>query len=418
MSLRVVIVGAGLGGLALAHALVRAGDDVVVLERDADLGAGGYRITLTGAATEVLREHLEPRLYQAIQARSAGRSAFRRFHFVDRRMRVLGVERLPVDEELLLVDRSTLRAQLGAGLEGRIRFGTAARGARVDADGTAVVELADGTQLHADLVVGADGARSAVAASMAGRPLATSCGLDGAAGRTWLDDATSRLVPAFLRTGPALAVGPRGIGMFLSVQDPRSSVVDARLVDDGIGGAARASLVWGCIAPEGRLPRGRDGNGTAVVRSALELLAGWAPVARALVGASDPEQTATFRFVAADPDAPMPPWPAGPVTALGDAVHAMPPTGGQAGATAIRDAGALAARLVGVRSGAVPLGTAIADFHRDMGAYAPGAVRESLAPVRIIRATAREPLSSLAGIALGAIGPVAERVLRARGQLD
>jgi 2-polyprenyl-6-methoxyphenol hydroxylase-like FAD-dependent oxidoreductase len=74
------------------------------------------------------------------------------------------------------------------------------------------------------------------------------------------------------------------------------------------------------------------------------------------------------------------------VTALGDAVHAMPPTGGRGAATAVRDADVLAGRLAQVRDGSLALPLALRRFEAEMATYAPAAVAESLGPVRWIRA--------------------------------
>ena len=107
---------------------------------------------------------------------------------------------------------------------------------------------------------------------------------------------------------------------------------------------------------------------------------------RALVAASAGNGVASYRFHAADPRSNLTPWAAGSVTCLGDAVHAMPPTGGRAAATAIRDADLLAVQLDRVRDGSTTLPLALHDYHRAMAAYAPAAMRESLAPLPWVRA--------------------------------
>lgn len=411
--------GAGLGGLALAQALHRAGDDVVVLDRDPDVGAtGGYRITLTPDACAVLRCHLDPELYVALQASSASRDAFQQFHFTDSRLRVLSVEVLPAEDETLLVDRVPLRRLLTRGLEERVRFGAEVTAVSTDASGRPTAHLTSGEEVTGDLLVGADGARSVVARSLAGCPLARPCGLDGTAGQVRLDGHTAAAVPQVLRRGPAIAIGANGVGMFLSLHDPTRARVDPRLVANGPIDVGPATLVWGGIAATELFPRDVAAlDGATLTNVVTELMDGWDDGLRRLVARSDPAQVAFFRFVAVDPDAPLTPWPAGRVTALGDAVHVMPPTGGQAGSTAIRDAGALAHRLAEARAGTVALGTAVADFHRDMAGYAPAAVRESLAPIRYIRAGTHPVGRALGRIALPAAARVTEGLWRARGRV-
>ncbi|HZA15380.1 MAG TPA: FAD-dependent monooxygenase [Pseudonocardiaceae bacterium] len=114
---------------------------------------------------------------------------------------------------------------------------------------------------------------------------------------------------------------------------------------------------------------------------AASMLQGWASPLRELVDTADPDSVSYFRFNAADPDAELTPWPSGPVTALGDAVHVMPPTGGRGASTAIRDAGLLTRALSAAAEGHSTLGLAVHHFERGMAGYAPQAVRASLAPL-------------------------------------
>ena len=73
----------------------------------------------------------------------------------------------------------------------------------------------------------------------------------------------------------------------------------------------------------------RDRDGEALMALAHELLEGWADPLHALVDAAEPASVAFYPLFTADPGADLTPWPAGRVTGLGDAVHAMPPTAGQ-----------------------------------------------------------------------------------------
>lgn len=103
---------------------------------------------------------------------------------------------------------------------------------------------------------------------------------------------------------------------------------------------------------------------------------------------TDTDGLATFRFHAGPEVAnDVAPWPAGPVTALGDAVHAMPPTAGMGAATAIRDAAALADGLETVRDQQATIPAAVHDFEHGMRIRGAAAVSASLGPVGIIHAT-------------------------------
>src|SRR6266566_935929 len=69
-SLRVLVIGAGLGGLCLAQRLHKAGVDVGVYERDTGLAVRtqGHRIHIDSRGEQALRECLPPSLYELFLA--------------------------------------------------------------------------------------------------------------------------------------------------------------------------------------------------------------------------------------------------------------------------------------------------------------------------------------------------------------
>ncbi|MFC5286401.1 FAD-dependent oxidoreductase [Actinokineospora guangxiensis] len=373
--MRVLVIGAGIGGLVLAHALRGKGLEAVVFDRDpAAEVTGGYRLRLDQRACAVLRTCLAPRRYEALMASSAG--AYRRFHVTDHRMRLLFADEGAPGAEELLIGRIPLRTQLADWLGEDVRFGAEYIGHEV-VGGRVLARFADGATATGDVLVGADGVGSRVAAALAGRPTSRPAGVSGIAARAPLTDRVRALLPALLSEGPALAFGPAGVGLFLSVHDPdaRPLIADAR-------SAEPAALVWGLLAPDRAYPGGaRHLDPAALVRLAATTLTGWHPAVRALVEAADPATAAFFGFHAADPRADLTPWPAGPVTALGDAVHAMPPTGGQAAVTAIRDADVLAGELAAAAAGESTIPIAVHRYHLRLATYAPAALRESLQPL-------------------------------------
>jgi salicylate hydroxylase len=373
--MRVIMIGAGIGGLTLAHALRGIGIEVGLHDRDTCVDdTGGYRLHLDPVATDVLRRRLPPAVYQAVLASSAGPSSFRSFGVLDHRMRPLLA--IPRDEpgDALLIGRVALRRLLAHGVDPR--FGAEFTHAETHPDGTVTAHFADGSTDHGELLVGADGARSRVSTALAGRPTAQPTGAAAVAGRTPLTAAARKLLPASLREGPAFAVGPGGVAMFLSLHDPAAgTIVDPAGCHAVPAQVEEGYLLWSIttIAP---------GVPSPSVSVALELIAGWLPGMRELVATSDPGSVACFGFDAADPDLDLTPWPAGIVTALGDAVHAMPPTGGLGAATAIRDADLLASELAAVGAGTATVPLAVHAFEQGMARYAADAVRESLAPLR------------------------------------
>jgi glycine/D-amino acid oxidase-like deaminating enzyme len=69
-SLRVLVIGAGLGGLCLAQGLRKAGVEVAVYERDTGLAVRtqGHRIHIDSRGEQALHQFLPPSLYELFLA--------------------------------------------------------------------------------------------------------------------------------------------------------------------------------------------------------------------------------------------------------------------------------------------------------------------------------------------------------------
>ncbi|MDT8912427.1 NAD(P)/FAD-dependent oxidoreductase [Amycolatopsis sp. PS_44_ISF1] len=412
---RVVIIGAGIGGLVLAQGLRAAGVGVSVHERDTDLArTGGYRLHLDPGALAALRRRLPVAIYQALVASAAPAASFRQFALLDHRLRTLA--RIPRggDGEHVLIGRIPLRLLLGHGLAGTLVPGSTFEALEHNADGTVTATFADGTSETADVLVGADGARSRVAAALAGHPTARPLPSSGLAGRAGLTPELGTGLPADLSAGPAFVLGPDGTVVFLSLHDATTAAIAPDACGDVPARIEAPYVVWGIVDPAPVIGAGLTGvDALAVARTRLR---GWAGWLTGLLEASDLGTVAQFPYYAADPGAGLTPWPARAATALGDAVHAVPPTGGQGAATAIRDADLLATHLLGSPGfAAVPL--ALHDFQQGMAAYAPAVIRASVAPLhwqrRLTSRAGRPLLRALLPVAGAAAGAVAAMRRRA-----
>ncbi|PCE15597.1 hypothetical protein AUC47_11960 [Microbacterium sp. SZ1] len=400
--MRVIVSGAGLGGLVLAHAL-RDHAEVVVLDRDASAGdTGGYRIALTPEAVAVVEQHIPARLVDRIRSVSDGPRTFSQFIIADSRLRPIVVAPEPPGQDRMLCQRRALRQILAEGLGDGIRFSSTVASAEAHASGASVT-LTDGTRIDGDLVVAADGARSATLRTLAPDTSADT-GLVGIAGSTPLTRGVR--FPRYLDRGPALAVDRLGTGMFLSLTSRGLSSIPADLAD----AVGPPSLVWGLIARRQALPDVREAGPEELALTASALVRRWHPWMQDAILGSAADRTAAFSFRAADPSAPRFPWAPCRITAIGDAVHAMPPTGGRAGATAIRSAGALADALIAEPD----TDAAVARYQSRVDEWARPAIVESLGPVRVIAAL-RHPLAQLlAGPALGVAGALGAAAYRRR----
>jgi 2-polyprenyl-6-methoxyphenol hydroxylase-like FAD-dependent oxidoreductase len=173
--MRALIVGGGIGGLATAIALARAGLDVQVFERATEIREVGAGISLWTNAIRAL-DHLGVReaidgaavAYEAAGLRAADGAIISAIS-AEELHRLLGV---PV----IVVHRADLLdALLAAVPSTSIAFGAACTGV-IDRGDHVEVELADGRRVHGDVAVGADGLHSVVREALHGRQAPTYAG--------------------------------------------------------------------------------------------------------------------------------------------------------------------------------------------------------------------------------------------------
>jgi 2-polyprenyl-6-methoxyphenol hydroxylase-like FAD-dependent oxidoreductase len=356
MSLSVLIIGGGIGGLALAHGLRRAGVHVEVYERTRQRTdwLQGYRIHINPAGARALRSCLPPSGWPAFLATaSTGDGGFG--FLTDQGAELLG---LTADEittgsaRHYAVSRIRLRETLLAGLADVVHLGRefthyTVAGERVTAC------FADGSTATGDLLVGADGANSRVRGQLLPDAHRVDTGVLTVVGKHPM----AGLAPP-LSTRANIVV-PRG----------RGSLFTAVWQQDGADGYA----LWGFADARERFPADvEDRPGAALRQVVTDRMRGWAPAFHRLAGDSDPATVTAFRVRSA---APVRPWATGRVTLLGDAIHNMTPMAGVGANTALRDADLLRRTLA---DSGTPLIPALARYEREMLDYGFAAVRQSL----------------------------------------
>src|SRR3954466_7906501 len=165
--MHVLIAGAGLSGLALAQGLRKHGHTVEVFERDADLTRKtGYMLHMNAFGGEGLRTCLPDDLYELYLDTSRRTPRRRESIVLDSQLNELSSQPHlgpPNDgpRPHTGVHRRTLRQVLSGRLRDRLHVGAPVVSYVEDADGVTVT-LADGTTARGDLLIGADGIRSAV----------------------------------------------------------------------------------------------------------------------------------------------------------------------------------------------------------------------------------------------------------------
>lgn len=385
----VVVVGGGIGGLALGAGLRRRGFEVTVYDRDTDVAAtGGYHITLDDRAQSALDQLVPPQTMRRLLASASALRLRDRDVFWDRRGRVLGYGPDLAGSGSVDVDRITLRILLAEAVGADLRLGHAVTGVG-SADGRPCVTFADGTSVTADLVVGADGAHSVVAEHLAAGPTNRPAGIVGYCGRTRRCDLSTG---EQRRLGPrsAMAVGPRGAALYVGFLDPAgNAALDAP--DLRMSVTTGPTYIWGAMFPESAETLALRALPGARLQSALLdrfRANGWSAEMLEVIACADPDSVAAFRFNAASTRAAdLAPWQAGSITAIGDAVHATPPTAGMGAGSAIRDAADLLDRLGTVADGTATLTEAIGAFEAGMRVRGGEVLTLAMKTVRWILAT-------------------------------
>ncbi|MBP2702978.1 FAD-dependent monooxygenase [Microbispora sp. RL4-1S] len=319
---RILVAGGGLTGLALGIALRHRGFAPVVLERSAGPDRAGGGLVLAPNALKALAA-IAPGL--AGRVRAAGHAAGERGAaphrsvFLDERGRVLGSVSFDGYEDrwgmpAVTLLRSDLHALLwdaaeDAGVE-------IARGFAADryADDGAHVDLVSrtGEVRRGDVLVGADGANSAVRAQLLGDGPPRYRGFSAVRG---VGPAPGAYRDGFIAYG-------RGVVLFAAA----------------IGGG---DLYWvaSMTAPRGDLPRRPVEEALAEV---IERTRAWHPDLRKVPASADPARCAVHDVC----DRPPPrTWHRGRVALAGDAAHPMVYTLGQGAGMALEDASVLAAAL-------------------------------------------------------------------------
>lgn len=368
-----LIVGAGIGGLATALFLVRAGWRVTIAEREATLHEAGAGLQLSPNATRLLarlgmmadftdlavrpQEMVVRKHDGAVLSRPVlGKAAEQRF----------GAPFLVIHRGDL---QNVLRQRAEKSPEIAFRLGHRITDLReTDDQVTGIFETASGetVRIAADLLVGADGLWSRV------RPLSGLPQPSQPQGKTaWRGLVPREAAPIFAREAKVnLWLGP-----------------SAHLVHYPVSGGEAVNVV--AIIDEPWLEEGWNAPGDPDVLT--RLFARWDEDARALIAASP----GWNRWALID-RAPESRWSRGRVTLLGDAAHAMLPFLAQGASQAIEDGVSLAAHL-GAAGNPAPIAGALAQYDRvriartariQSGARSQGRIYHLSGPLAFARDTA------------------------------
>jgi len=321
--LKALVVGGGIGGLAVARALMLRGHDVHVFERASTFGEVGAGLQVGPSAVKVL---YSLGLKEPLHAVACAPDRFVTFNWQDGRI----LHNEPYQESFaaygapyLTAHRADLhRILLDSAKDARLTTGKQALRMQSMPHGAAV-EFEDGSTAEGDIVIGADGIHSAIRNSLWGADHPRYTHYLGWRGVLPMDDALALLgkdAAELHRKNVVLWRSPTGTMLFYPLRSGKLlNFFAGRYTDDW------AEESW------------------TIPSSQSELLAafdGW-PKERLEICRLMPE---VFKWAFFDRD-PLPRWTKGRATLLGDAAHPMMPTLAQGAAITIEDAFALARNL-------------------------------------------------------------------------
>jgi len=319
-SLKVAIIGAGMGGLATAAALRRVGIEVMVYEQARQFARLGAGIQVGCNAMKVLRElGLESRLRQgSFYPRSWNNRDWRTGEIKFDMIFGESAEQ-KFGAPYLLAHRGDLHAALASIVPaGCVRLGHKLVGLDPSRDGIRL-SFADGSAASADAVVGADGVHSVV------RDI-----LFGASAVTF----TGRI--AYRTTYPAALLGGIRIDDCTKWWGEDRHIVIYYVKPD----RSEVYLVTSQPEPEFRIESWSAKGDVGELRAAFAGFSG--EVERVLAACPDVHKWAIVDR------GPLQRWAEGNVTLLGDSCHPMTPYMAQGAAMAIEDAAVLSRCLDGV----------------------------------------------------------------------
>ncbi|MEV4570140.1 NAD(P)/FAD-dependent oxidoreductase [Nonomuraea sp. NPDC049419] len=309
--MNVIVIGGGVGGLAIARVLLAAGHRVRVYEQAPERRTGGKALLVWSNGNAILDD-------LGISLADAGAR-------IDRIDALTSTGRLRTTMDLAhaaarygfptrAVPRRHLLDRLAAGLpDGVVRHGMACRDVRQDADGVTAT-FADGSTATADVLVGADGHHSVVRRHLWGEGTVRPATFGTWQGLSPIDIEITDTTRHLVISGPEGACGlmPAGEGLLQWWFDVRWSPTGPRPA-----------------APLAELRR-RFGH--------------WrSPVSDVLAAAEEED----LEFFGHHWNKVPAVWGAGRITLAGDAAHTMPPTLGQGANQTLEDAWVLGRALAG-----------------------------------------------------------------------
>lgn len=364
--MRVLIIGAGTGGLCLAHGLKKAGVDVAVFERDRTPRSMliGFRVGISPDGSKALHSCLPPEVFDEF-VRTTARPPVR-INMRTEKYKELLVGDLPepldASRSEQSVSRIAMRTALLTGLDDVVHFHKTFTHYVRNENGTVTAFFADGTSETGDVLVGADGAQSKVRKQYLPHAKVLDSGITSIAGKLPLNDETVKLLPPLADGAVTLLFGPRGEFVIVHVMRFDNSDVE----DDYI--------MWGYTASHDKFPDMKGMSQPELKQVVLNMTPDVHPNLRKMFALAIPETVFQIKIRTSER---LKPWAPSNITLIGDSVHLMTPGRGIGANTALRDAELLSRKLIAAHHGKDVV-EAISEYEEEMRVYGFDAVEASL----------------------------------------
>lgn len=383
---KVLIAGAGLGGLCLAQGLKKSGIDFHIYERDkaSDYRLQGYRIRIHSEGTDALKQCLPDDIYQLFEDTcpemriGPGSQADPSTGEILPHQPQMG-RGPPMFRDARTVDRRVLRDVLLTGLEDHVSFGKELKGYTTNNVDSITISFSDDTSATGTLLVAADGVHSRVRKQLLPSHIPLDTGGRIIFGKTPLStELTDTFPPEMLKRMSMIRDPNATIPSFTLLEPiifPTSSSLPSHL------NLPKDYVYWVTCTQESDLasiltPLLSQTNGQITSDVAITisktLTSHFHPSLQTLFNQQDPTQT-NIISISTHPS-PLPSWESNPtITLLGDAAHVMPPTGASGCVTALRDAGNLV-KLICEKG----VGEGVRAYEEEMRGYGSEVIERSL----------------------------------------
>ncbi|KAL4781311.1 FAD/NAD(P)-binding domain-containing protein [Aspergillus varians] len=377
MSLKVIIIGAGLSGALLANGLAKNGIETVLYERDQQdtkkegylirLGDGattGFRACLSESQTATIRRKFSDTDVSSSTAPALYTSSFRL---------LLDLTRLPSWTKAASINRKILRDELLSPIKTRdlVKFRKAFSHYEIFCDDYGAekvrVVFADGSSDTCDLLVGADGSASQINAQVGARNLVDITSHWSFHAKGNLPVSHMMRLPKQLLRGP-IAVFSKGCQLFYALYVPGASfhqhgaadnisIID-KGDDDPVG-----SFYWGLHIPKAQIPYEDLTEIPNCRKLVMDQVRDWAPELQTMLSIGSTDEDTEDLYIAKLRASTQPPsnWRDirqacsteeghARVWLIGDAIHCMLPNRGQGGNQALHDCADILPELVALNA--------------------------------------------------------------------